>query len=387
MKEASMNRYVQDGDLPKLVLVITCFLLLGVLEPRYAWAEVTGTCCNTSVLLSEKGAGNVRTKPECFDCKEYLESGAKSWEEYACKKIKQMGPLGRVTYATSCGAVVDCSQVGVPSAESSLAAICQQLGAKGALCDCQCDVARMCYEKGLASNPAAQKLWQNLLDQLVTSQPSATPQSTETAKAIIETFKECKGMQSKAIDQEAIRRFLQSCEGAQLLNALWNMDCPSEWGIVGCKMQSRLKFKLAFCDQFSPGTGGELFPEGPYPDAQESDPRELKDRVYVVRIQRQGNAPVRPPYFWPGKPLHAPPCTLIKGKPCDIQYTFSDGASEMAATIYHELLHIWFMNEGKSNFTGHGSDLTNCEDYDPRFLKGLAGFYGGMDGIEKCLKP
>jgi hypothetical protein len=88
-----------------LAALMLCF---GWSAPTPGWAQTSGVCCGKQVELSKKGAGLVRSRPACFDCKEYVESGAKSWEEYACGKVRAMGPMGRVRFATECGVVVEC---------------------------------------------------------------------------------------------------------------------------------------------------------------------------------------------------------------------------------------------------------------------------------------
>ena len=65
-------------------------------------------------------------------------------------------------------------------------------------------------------------------------------------------------------------------------------------------------------------------------------------------------------------------------------YRFKDPTSRMAATLYHELLHIWWMNKYNTTYAGHGTDLGSCGNYQPAFIENLKRFYRAMDGLATC---
>ena len=226
--------------------------------------------------------------------------------------------------------------------------ICKQLCDKGAAC---CDILPFC-----ASNAA--KLFENLYAGLADPTVPLTP-----------------------ANKIAISRFLSNCEGEKLLNELSNMPCPSDWNAPpGCKMGSYLKFKLRFRNRV-PGDpeAGSVTPGEPYPnpDPEVRDPEAMKKFVYTVSVTNQGDSP-------PGE-RHAFP---TPDDAC-FSYTFSDGSSEMAKTIYHELLHIWWMNKDPQvdyHNAGHGPDLGKCSNYERDFVQKLRDFYRVMDGLEMCLK-
>lgn len=340
--------WMQERGAQKLLLAIACMLLMVLLHPRYVGAQVTGECCGKSVVLSQRGTGLDR----CFDCKEFMESGVKSWKESACQKIRQMGPLGRVNYGIKCGAIPDCSQPDTAEDKNLRQNICKQLRDQGALC---CDLLPFCdanCQQMLAPNPNAAKLLDALLVQPV--------QGTVTPAAKI-----------------AIGRFLQNCEGEKLLNEISKMPCPAFWNPpAGCTMGDKIKFKLRFLIPGSDEKSG-VDPGRPYPDPTTSDSELLKKFVYTVSVHYEKDSP---PGTGHGFPTPDDAC---------FTYTFSDGSSQMADSIYHELLHIWWINKYQTDYrdSGHGTDLQKCANYDPKFVGRLKDFDRVMDGLEKCLKP
>jgi len=139
----------------KCVVTAGVLLLAVVFHVQPVRGQITGTCCDKQVELSKSGAGMIRSRPGCFDCKEFMESGAKSFEEYVCKKIRERGPLGRVTFATECGVTVDCRAAGGEDVRESIkkqlraegvgCAVCPVLGASGT-CPVQTELARLITE-------------------------------------------------------------------------------------------------------------------------------------------------------------------------------------------------------------------------------------------------
>jgi hypothetical protein len=191
---------------------------------------------------------------------------------------------------------------------------------------------------------------------------------------------EAPGSSLAPADKIAISRFIANCATRRLLDDLSTMPCPSEWSPrPGCTMGDKLRFKLRFrAVNPSDPEAGSVAPGQPYPnpDPEVTDPGALHKFVYTVSVSRQSDG-------GPGE-THSFPT------PSDscFSYTFSDGSSEMAKTIYHELLHIWWMNKFQTDYknSGHGTDLGRCSNYDAEFVRRLADFYRAMDAQEKCMK-
>lgn len=234
--------------------------------------------------------------------------------------------------------------------------ICKQLRDQCALCS---DILPFCCQEMLAPNPNAERLFESLYAGPADPNVPLTP-----------------------ANKEAIKRFLSNCEGERLLNELSNMPCPGFWNAPpGCKMGSYLKFKLRFRDRVpsdrvpSP-EAGSVSPGQPFPNPYDEmiDPEAVRKFPYTVSVTNEKDGA-------PGE-RHAFP---TPDDAC-FSYTFSDGSSEMAKTIYHELLHIWWMNKDQTDYTGHDTDLEKCSNYHPFFVRKLKDFYQVMDGLEMCLK-
>jgi hypothetical protein len=148
-------------------------------------------------------------------------------------------------------------------------------------------------------------------------------------------------------------------------------------------MGDYIRFKLEFQD---PGRGkgveaGHVHPGQFYPDPGRSEPGALKRFTYTISVTREKDTRAEYGHAFPSP-----------SSPC-FPYTFSEGASEMAKTIYHEVLHIWWMNLNQTDYddpsgqgSGHGTDLESCDNYRPEFVRRLRDFYRDMDGLEECLK-
>jgi hypothetical protein len=182
------------------------------------------------------------------------------------------------------------------------------------------------------------------------------------------------------VQKLAISRFLSNCEAEKLLNELSTMPCPKDWNAPpDCTMGSYLRFKLRFRDRV-PGDpeAGSVLPGDPYPnpDPAVRDLEALKKSVYTVSVTNEKDGS-------PGE-RHAFP---TPDHPC-FTYTFSEGSSEMAKTIYHELLHIWWMNKQQTDYhnSGHEAALEYCSSYKADFVRKLRDFYEVMDDVEMCLK-
>jgi hypothetical protein len=59
----------------------------------------------------------------------------------------------------------------------------------------------------------------------------------------------------------------------------------------------------------------------------------------------------------------------------------------MASTLYHELLHVWFIHarQGVPLPTGHGDLGKDPDQVDPEFFEGIKAFMGELDELEQKL--
>jgi hypothetical protein len=190
------------------------------------------------------------------------------------------------------------------------------------------------------------------------------------------------GSHETAANKIAVSRFLSNCESSRLLNDLVNMPCPRHWRSPqpGCKLGDYIKIKLLFRDRnLADAEAGSTSPGRPFPDPSpdgESDPQAVKNFVYTISITHQTDID---PSYRSAFPAPDNQC---------FAYSYKDGSSAMAATLYHELLHIWWMNNEKlsqDNF-GHGIDLYKCSNYERPFAQLLGDFSRVMDNLERCIK-
>ena len=174
--------------------------------------------------------------------------------------------------------------------------------------------------------------------------------------------------------QEAINRVLESPEGSSVEEDLQHMFCshPDH----SCWPKINITFgPTNAAEGGSVDPNDDTFLPNPLPQSEEAA---WKQFTYKVTIGPQINVPGTLSHgVWPG------------GNPDNdcILYNFADDpVSEQATTIYHELLHIWFMNTGQTTKTGHDNDPTSCGSYDPGFMQKLKYFFGDMDNRRQCPK-
>lgn len=188
-------------------------------------------------------------------------------------------------------------------------------------------------------------------------------------------------------DEKAIERFLRSPEGRKLLDDLSK-------GFTD--MEANVTIELEFKDSVGAGQAGEISPQKPASEASD------RTMTYSGKIGRTKNRDIG------GAVTYYPDRGDKK-----FTYTYVEGISEMASTIYHEIQHVYFMNrndfeasaEGADpnvdnsfslggpagevsvyDFYGHALDdaARDSGNYDPAFLDGLKKFAGDLDDIEKC---
>jgi hypothetical protein len=156
--------------------------------------------------------------------------------------------------------------------------------------------------------------------------------------------------------EEAIRRMLTTASGAQLVNSLWRTFCRSG--------TCRTRIRVRFLDQL-PQSDRELGAAGHF------EPDQPGAREYRIRLRNElPSAGTVIGGSWPG------------GSPVDIAFTHSDPESGMAETVYHELLHVWYVNTQQDSLypTGHG-DVQRGE-IAPLFLERIQGFMRDIDALE-----
>lgn len=162
--------------------------------------------------------------------------------------------------------------------------------------------------------------------------------------------------------EEAIRRLLSTTTGAWLADQLCAMFVERATGTP------RVRLVLHFTDvlpEHRMDSDGCFLP--PYPGAQEYT-------VYVRRYpeQREEDEGLVAYGEYPGN------------AECDIVFLYQQPASSMAQTLFHELLHIWFIHHyrgiAKPYPTGHGV-ARRCE-FDEEFLELLARHSHELDLLE-----
>src|ERR1019366_2861953 len=266
-----------------------------------------------------------------------------AWSTYCCKGwLNLEGGAGFARNDPGCVGFVNQAPASERPATCQMFETAVKSRDNGNLCPDLLAACGTCKPFSAKSDPAALTSWQNM----VQVSPGAN-----------------------ADEQEAINRFLQSSEGVSLEEALQKMFCshPDK----SCWPRIRITF-----GQTSNAEGGEFFPDKffPNPYDPESEPGWPQFFYDVTVLPQKKDSPATPPYYWPGGSL-----------PC-ISYSFSSRASQMATTIYHELLHIWWINNSQQDEnTGHGGRTDNCSSYaEPFFMKKLKDFYADMDNREQC---
>ena len=177
-------------------------------------------------------------------------------------------------------------------------------------------------------------------------------------------------------------RFLETSSGRRVLNDLERLFYDKKTGrftsCVHVTIQAD-KSKDIFSGEVQPGQARApdyyAFVEvarprlGPFVDSLE------EGRRLGVTAEIRGG-------WWPAE-RHPQTNQLI---PCAIRFRYVEPASDMAETLHHELLHIWYFHEGskaKGFFTGHGdvAEQFDC-GYEEDFLARVRAMMKDLDGIE-----
>ncbi len=200
--------------------------------------------------------------------------------------------------------------------------------------------------------------------QIIRRKPGENPQ--ESWDSFIEMSVAPPGGEEETRAKEAVNRLLASKNGAVLINLLWRLACSgASTGTCGGKIFVRFVDKNTF-DQLNPDAMGEA--GGRFtPSARNAFPY----TVYVVSAVPRKGFGTRLNVTW-GAGENA------------VMMSHKDIESDMATTLFHELLHIKFINDGvRRRFpTGHGD--TAKGEIDPEFSDILAGFDAQLVEIEKA---
>jgi hypothetical protein len=157
---------------------------------------------------------------------------------------------------------------------------------------------------------------------------------------------------------EAIRRMLHRPEGERLIAQLWRLFCRD--------IRRLPRITASFVDERDGGwteANGDVSPGN-----ARANHYQIHIRNQVPRIRR-----------YPGYTLHS----TWGGGSYVINFQHEDPESQMASTLYHELLHIWFVNTQTNSIfpTGHG-DVTQGE-IEPLFYGRLRQFSEEIDALER----
>ncbi len=204
----------------------------------------------------------------------------------------------------------------------------------------------------------------------ITRTPSEAIQRTpgedaqDSWDAIIESVQLPEGEARQRVAREAIRRFLLTTSGANLVHSLWRMFCR---GQQRCRSRISVLFPLERPPETTDASG-KFDPDTPNAPrytvwVQSREPRDPNSRAIPL-----GGS-------WP-----TPRNALIV-------FSYTDPESSMASTLHHELLHVWFVNARRSALfpTGHGANVERGE-IEPEFLRYLRRFSGELDALEERLK-
>lgn len=160
--------------------------------------------------------------------------------------------------------------------------------------------------------------------------------------------------------KDAIQRVIKTKEGALLVNQLWNTFA------TGKKHRLTSSIAVHFVDTLPKGvTDATGFFSPSLAGASQYDVSVRNEQPPPAGVISLGGT-------WPGKPATQ-----------SYYYAHTDAESVMGATLFHELLHVWFVNTqtGAVYPTGHQDVLK--DQIDPLFFSRLKTFSGELDDLEK----
>jgi hypothetical protein len=163
--------------------------------------------------------------------------------------------------------------------------------------------------------------------------------------------------QRRAPVKDAVDRFLRIPEGAKLMNEVWTLFCNEQ--------ECRTSITVRFVDNLPPGDEGA---------SGVTTPEARGAKAYVLYVHYQKDYPS---LHKEGRKSEWP-----IDKPQLVSHTH-DPASIMGETLFHEMLHVWFMNarHGKIAWTGHGA-----KGVEPEFLQRLQTATGQFEELEGIIQ-
>jgi hypothetical protein len=203
---------------------------------------------------------------------------------------------------------------------------------------------------------------------------SGTPTATTTpsvskAQLIRPQFRPEDADRKPVIDA-ALNRLASRRSGKRLLQELH--DIFWDPALKAFRAEITIDFVRTLDQDDDLGAGGYVRPQGP---------GAARYRI-VAQYPPEAMAAVEPGVFGSGgviSGLSYWPPTAEGHESCRIYYSYSDPASVLAETLYHELLHIWYFYRGADGLypTGHG-DASKCEIADD-FLTRIKTFIAELD--------
>jgi hypothetical protein len=188
--------------------------------------------------------------------------------------------------------------------------------------------------------------------------------AADSWQAII-TTRHSSDKQQEKLERAAIDRLISTPSGAQLINGLWKIFCGEEGA---CCSRIVLEFLQTM-------------------------PREHRDALGYF----EPDTPDKPVYSvyvkaLPALPAEIPGAVTIgggewaEGSPVSFRVYHTDSESSLAANMYHEILHVWFIhaNRWATYPTGH-QDIMKGE-IEPVFLERIRQFSKDLDELEARLK-
>jgi hypothetical protein len=203
-----------------------------------------------------------------------------------------------------------------------------------------------------------------------TGTPAPTPAPTALKPQLIRLRYRPEDADRKAIIDEAFKRLASLSSGKRLLQELHTIF----WDAASRKYRAEIgiDFVRTLDQDDDLGAGGYVRPQGP---------GAARYRI-VAQYPPDAMAAVEPGVFGSEgivSGLSYWPPTAAGYESCRIYYRYSDAASVLAETLYHELLHIWYFYRGADGLypTGHG-DASTCEIADD-FLARIKTFIRELD--------
>lgn len=206
-------------------------------------------------------------------------------------------------------------------------------------------------------NPGHAERISRQADNVIQRTPGVDPE--DSWNAVVDRIGVPESAERRQVAMTAKERMLATASGARLINSLWRLFCH---GRGNCRARVSVLFTQTL-PTTEAGASGYFEP---------GSPDQPHYNVWVLS---------RLPSIPDGRSITLggswPPGDAL------IHFTHADPESDMASTLYHEMLHVWFVHAGRQDIgfpTGHG-DVTRGE-IEPQFLEMLRGFTRELDALE-----